>query len=312
MKRPVLWLASGALLAFGAICVYAWGAMTSPPSARVPLVPPSPVLPLRVAMSFDPADEGMARHVPGGPEAGFLPEFARELARQVGRPPKIMAYTPAELYASLERGEADVALAAGLPPPGLEPYLRQSIPWASSGRALLLPAGAGDLAGMALLVKGGANHPGVELLIPAGSPGTAALQRELPAMVWRQSPDVEAGLRAILQYQARSGRPEAASADFPPEPMPCLVVSQRQALLLQRAYPEDLQTTLGVLPGTAEEWRVAFARSLPESEQAKLNQAIEQLRAEGWLRYQAEQHLAWELREFARQGVPYYISSAGE
>lgn len=210
-----------------------------------------------------------------GEITGFLPAVAAELAQYLGRTPRLLPYSRAELYTSLERGEADIVLYPGAPPPGLAPYLTLSTPWAESYLVVLSTQAQIDNAG-----------DFAEYLIQADSPHIEGVRRENPGLPLRRLSNAA--------YLEKS-------------PKPVLILPVRQALLLHLAHP-DIYRIQRELPGGREPWPIAMSKRFAESDAEKLERFLTDVEARKRVMVLVEKYLGREHEELIALKLRNYLT----
>jgi hypothetical protein len=259
----------------------------------------------------------MAKLTAEGKPAGFLPAFAEALADRLDRPLRVLPYSRAELYTSLERGEADLVLDPAPPPPGLVPHLALAgTPWATAPYVALAPAEIrADLKKLPYFPTQAARDQlnqellpyDLQLLTPPGSPLGRTLRQAYPIFQHRPVADLREGLAEVLRAggiaKDNAARQRPAT---PPEGWPCLILPLREALLLNRQHPRETAIIGHLAP--REDWFIAMSRDFAARDREKLDAFMQSPETCRKLHELQSQHLPWDLEALPQSALPNYLT----
>lgn len=257
-----------------------------------------PSMPLRVAVTPEgrgPWEDPMCHLDERGQLAGLLPELAGLLAAELGRPLVLVEMPPDQLYTSLERGEADLVLHDGAPPPGLAPYLALSPAWGASAAGLVIALDSRlpevmDLSAM------GQSSPLVIHAAPALF-ANDSLRRAIPHAQWTVLPEAAHGL------------------ELPPNGgiWNILALDQRDVLSRYRQQAPDQRTPFFFPPdlaGAGTLWQLAYGPGITARERETLNQLVLAWREQGALKPLVARHLGDEFLLLQPLVAPNYVEGA--
>ncbi len=240
---------------------------------------PSGPEPLRVGMelTYPPFETKDAQ---GNPD-GVGVKLAEALARDLGRPLKIVPMEFTGLIPALKTGNVDLVISSMTASEVRRESIDFSEPYAFTGLAILTGRDSG------LQSAADLKNPGTRIAVKAGTTGETWALANLP-----EAKVTAYGEDAACVQEVAQGRADAFIYD---------------QLSIYRYHKNNAATTRALLDAFVQEnWAVGIAKGKPELK-AQVDAFIAKFREEGGFERLAEQYLAEEKKALEEMGVPFIL-----